>query len=89
VSYADILQEAAAIVVGDRRDQYGDPYEMCARVARMWSALFGFEVEAHQVPLAMVLLKVCRESHHHQRDNLVDVAGYAALAHEVAEEARQ
>ncbi len=34
--------------------------------------------------MAMVWLKVCREAHKHQRDNLVDIAGYASLANTVA-----
>jgi hypothetical protein len=44
----------------------------------MWSALFGRRFRAEDVPLAMICVKLSRESHQHKRDNLVDIAGYAA-----------
>jgi hypothetical protein len=38
------------------------------------------------IPLCMVAIKLARQSHHHKRDNLVDIAGYARTAAIVAGE---
>jgi len=72
-----ILREAERIVDGERGDAYGPPEKDFGRVAKMWSALLGVEVEAWQVGACMICLKLSRETNKHKRDNLVDVAGYA------------
>jgi hypothetical protein len=75
-----VLQEAERLINGPRRDAYGDVRESFDGVASGWSRIFGCEVTAEQVALAMVWLKVMREVNRHGRDNLVDIAGYAGLA---------
>jgi hypothetical protein len=85
-----IAQEAVDIVTGDRAAAYGHPYYDFAKVAGMWSALFGWEVTPSDVPLAMVCLKLARQLHREKRDNLVDIVGYvithdAALRKQVSE----
>jgi len=80
-----VLEEAQRLVLGDRRAAYSPPPEDFARVAAMWSVIFGVEVLPRQVPLAMIALKLCRQSHQHKRDSLVDIAGYAQTALEVEE----
>ena len=75
-----ILDEAAAIVAGDRQSAYGTPGESWGRTAALWSAILGVDVTPHQAVLCMIALKLSREAHRHSRDNLVDIAGYAAIA---------
>lgn len=77
----DILTEAAHLVEGDRNLSYGNPlhtgkYDI---IAKLWSAIFNTPVTPKQVILAMLTLKVGRELVKHQRDNLVDIAGYARI----------
>lgn len=74
----------ATQAVADREHKYGMPSDHFARVAELWAGAFGWHVEPQHVPLAMALLKIVREVNAHSDDNMVDLAGYAALAGEVA-----
>lgn len=74
----------ATQAVADREKSYGTPAENFGRIALLWRAQFGWDVKPADVPQAMVLLKLARERGGHKDDNLVDAAGYAALAGEVA-----
>lgn len=79
----DLLQHAAT-VVRDRRQSYGDPDVLFARVAERWSQVLGVKVTAAQVGLCLIDLKLVRltvDPGH--LDSLVDVAGYAACVREV------
>jgi hypothetical protein len=67
-------------VLAARRDCYGDPARECERVASLLYTLFGWNVLVTDVPLVLICLKLVREQHHHQADNLRDVAGYAECA---------
>jgi hypothetical protein len=78
VLHPTILEEAQRLVYGDRERAYGHPREDFGRTAQMWSALFGHPFRASDVPLAMICVKLAREMHGHKRDNLTDIAGYAA-----------
>jgi len=78
MSDESILEEAQRLVHGDRGKDYGHPLDDFSRTALMWSAILGFEVTAQQVGLCMVALKISRHCHKPKRDNLVDMAGYAA-----------
>lgn len=78
-----LLDEAKAIVCGDRDEQYGNPENAFWCIAEMWTSYLGTEITASNVCDMMVLLKVARNSHQQKRDNLVDIAGYAACAAEV------
>lgn len=69
--------------VADREKTYGTPQENFARIALLWRAQFGWDVKPADVAQAMVLMKLARERNGHRDDNLVDAAGYAALASEV------
>jgi hypothetical protein len=73
----DILEEALAITTGDRQAQYGPPDQDFARTATMWQAMFGWDVSPSQVAMAMICLKLSRQTHQAKRDNWVDIAGYA------------
>jgi len=75
----DILQEAAEVLNGDKRDAYGPVYESFNKLAKMWSLILGAPVTPTQVCLCMIGLKITREMNCHKRDNLVDLAGYSKL----------
>jgi hypothetical protein len=44
--------------------------------------------DASDVALMLMSLKLCREANEHSWDNLVDLAGYAALKGQLAESTR-
>jgi len=74
-----ILQEAQALIHGDRQATYGHPRDNLGRIARLWSVVLGVDVTPEQVCLCMVQVKIARQVHRPKRDNLVDAAGYLAL----------
>ena len=82
-----VLDEAGSIIAGDRQQTYGNVAESFARTALVWSGILGVTVTATQVAQCMVGIKLTRLSasptHH---DSWVDIAGYAALGREVAQE---
>ncbi len=79
-----VLEDAAALVGGDRQVAYGHPSDHLADVAEVWGVILGVRVEPRQVALCMVGLKLAREAHATKRDNLVDAAGYLRLAEMVS-----
>lgn len=87
-----ILDEAKRITEGTRRAEYGAPADDFARAAHMWTGILagklrdGQPVTAMDIPLCMIAVKLARQTHHHKRDNLVDIAGYARTAAMVAGE---
>jgi len=74
-----ILDEAKALVYGDRNDSYGHPFDDFSRTAKLWSVILGTEVKPEQVALCMIAVKISRlcQSPAH-RDSVIDAAGYAA-----------
>jgi hypothetical protein len=81
-----ILEEAQEIIHGPRREKYGHPRKNFQDIADGWSVIFGIEVTPEQVGLAMIWTKVCRETHAHDRDNLVDISGYAGTIEMLGED---
>lgn len=78
-----LLDEAKAIVCGDRDQQYGTPEDNFEIIAKLWSAYLEGSVTPFDVAMMMVLFKVAREATgQNKRDNLIDIAGYAACAAE-------
>jgi len=71
------LIRAADAVYGERPENYGHPAENFEHIASLWRALFGWDVVAEDVALAMVLLKLSRlkRTPGHE-DSATDVAGY-------------
>lgn len=84
---ARCLDSAARIVTGQRNAQYGEPEQNFARIASIWSVLFGIEVTTEDVAMALVAVKVARfaSKSGFQPDTWVDIAGYAACGYEVGE----
>lgn len=81
---ADILALASTYVTKDRAADHGDLEDNFHRIALLWSAYLGTEIEDHDVALMMALLKVARAmSNPGHADNWVDLAGYAACGGEL------
>ena len=78
-----VLEEAARLVEGDRRVEYGTVEESFQNIAKVWSIVLKTPVTPHQVALCMAGLKLCREAHAPKRDNRVDGAAYWHLADKV------
>lgn len=74
-----ILQEAEETINGPRAEAYGPVKESFNMVAQMWSAITGHSITRKEVGLCMIALKMCRDVNKSQRDNRVDICGYAAL----------
>lgn len=87
-----ILEEAQSLVFGDRNASYGHPFDDYTRTARMWEAILGmtpYTITPRIACLMMAAVKISREVNKPKRDNLVDLAGYAACAHLCTERAEE
>lgn len=71
------VQQALELVTAERQGLYGHPADDFSKVALIWSAIFGVDVEAWQVPLALIGVKMSRELNARKDDNVVDLIGYA------------
>ena len=88
-----VLQEADALVNGDRNAQYGNPNQDFARTAAFWNTyLEGVQertgsktIQAHDVGQMMTLLKISRSTvSPGKADHYIDAAGYQACAYDCA-----
>lgn len=84
----EILEEAARLISGDREDDYGSARDNFTRTGQMWAAILGADdITAEQVALMLAALKISRLAQNTgHRDSWVDLAGYAALGGDIAEE---
>ena len=83
----EILDTAKALINGDRAETHGNAHDMHNIIAKMWSAILGFEISPMRVALMMAALKLARASQNPDHaDNWVDACGYIALAGEMAGE---
>ena len=79
-----ILSEADTIVNGARQETYGHPSDNHGCTAQMWSGYlsrkYGTKIvlDVRDVCWLNALQKISRDANQPKRDNLVDVAGYAA-----------
>ena len=79
-----ILEEAKAIIYGDREETYGHPDANMTIIANLWGAYLSSPVTVNDVCVMMILLKSARlKNSPEHRDSLVDLAGYAALMERV------
>lgn len=71
-----------------RGSVYGDAYVNHKRIAQLWTAFLGFEVEPYQVAICMALTKISRITHSYDHatnhDSYVDLVSYASIAAELA-----
>jgi hypothetical protein len=85
---SDVLEDAARVIHGPRRQAYGPVEESFDALAQVLSVVLRKKLKepltSREVGLMMISLKLCREANAHERDNLVDLAGYAALTERVS-----
>lgn len=83
-----VLDEARAIINGERQDAYGNPEDCFKDIAFLWKWWLGImmttcggsaPMKPSDVAMMMALLKIAREVHNHKRDNIVDACGYLGL----------
>jgi hypothetical protein len=74
----NILIEAEQAVYSDRAADYGTVTQNFGTTALLCSAILKIDVTPEQVGLCMIQVKVARQMYKQKRDNLVDIAGYAA-----------
>ncbi len=69
----------------DRRVQvYGNPVHGFAEIAELWTTYLGFPVQAHQVPIMMILLKIQRsKTSPDYSDHSDDIEGYLDIFRQV------
>ena len=80
-----IISHAGKLVIGDRAAQHGDKLANHLNLAKLWSAFLEVPITAEQAAVMMVLLKVARtKTGSLNRDDFVDMVGYAGLAGEIA-----
>jgi len=92
----NILQKAEAVVYGRGEAAYGPPKANMTTIAEMWESYLrrrgiitvdeAPSILPRDVSNMMVLLKVSREANTFSEENLVDIAGYAAVGERVAKE---
>ncbi len=77
----DILDQARALVRGDRNRSYGSGVVEMERIGRMWGGLLDREpIDGPTVAMMMVSLKLVRATVRDNPDDLVDCAGYLLIA---------
>lgn len=81
----EILEAARHAVTVDRAATHGAAEDSFDRIARLWAADLGVPITGLDVARLMVLFKVARaRGNPGHADNWLDMAGYAALAGEMA-----
>ena len=83
----EILQTACGLINGDRAQEYGDAYLNHARIAALWTTYVRSkpdDLTPVDVAMMLVLMKVARSIETPKDDSFIDIAGYAALAGEMA-----
>ena len=82
----DNLKIAAKLLKGKRHEEYGDKKTNHNNIAKLWKAYLGIELDAHDVAILMLLLKIARtKSGNPTEDTYIDMVGYSAIAGEVCE----
>ena len=80
----ETMLKHAASLFAERSDQYGEPRVFFEGLAKRWSLTLGHTVTPAEVVMCLLDLKLTRISHNPKhRDSIVDLAGYAAVLHEV------
>jgi hypothetical protein len=84
-----ILLEAEMLVNGPRQVDYDHPKRNFARIAAILNVVLHHrllaQIEPEDVGMMMIAVKLARQTHRPQRDNLVDIAGYAETISRIQE----
>ena len=81
-----VLQKAFKLVHGPRAKKYGPPLTNHRRIAAGFSVIFDQEVTPSQVVKALIWLKIARLVNENDDDSWIDIAGYAAIGSEIADD---
>lgn len=82
----EILDKAKEIVTKNRQTLYGPAERNFVRIASLWENYLQVSVQPHEVAICLALVKIARmDSAPEHLDNYIDLAGYAALAGELAD----
>lgn len=93
---AEILERARVCVCGEREQEYGSPFDNFQTIGLLWSIylraahpellpVFGIGIiSPKDAAVMMTMLKAARIATGSSEDSFVDLAGYAALAGELA-----
>lgn len=85
------LETANVIIYGDREKTHGAPSKNLSAIAGMFSMYLSSKfnqplvLDAHDVCMLMPLVKIARQANNRNKDNVVDIIGYAALDDRVEE----
>jgi len=80
----NILEEANSIVnqrSEEKERQYGPFSEGMKRAASIASGMSGKDIDANDMYIALVALKLSRQSYHFKDDNLLDAVAYLGAWH--------
>ena len=81
-----VLRKAFNLVHGQRAEKYGPPLTNHQRIAAGFSVIFDQEVKPSQVVKALIWIKIARLLNDNDDDSWVDIAGYAAIGSEIADD---
>lgn len=85
-----IVEEIRQTVCNDRQDQYGQPEDSFALIAKFWSDYLDINISSEDVAILMSLLKIARiKTGQFKPDNFIDLAGYAVCGLSVAEDSNK
>ena len=87
-----VLEEAMKIVSGEREEQYGSPKKNFEAIAILWGNYIWIKCQkvlnftSEDIANMMILLKMARNMRKGTDDSWIDIAGYAALGAELADQ---
>lgn len=83
----DILKTAIR-TLEQRQEMYGSPFDGIAMMAQMLSVYLDREISPYDVCVIEIIQKICRLKRNDglHDDSWVDIAGYAGIGSEVADE---
>lgn len=71
-------------LIDNRESVYGNPVEGCADIAMLWSTFLGHEVQAWEVPIMMMLMKISRmKASPDYSDHSDDIEGYLDIFRQI------
>lgn len=84
----EILEAAIRTITQGRQNDYGEPEDNFATIAKFWTIYTGAYITPKDVAAMMILLKVARTFADStiKDDTWIDIAGYAACGAEVENE---
>lgn len=77
----NILEKAAGIIYDrdeEKERSYGPFHEGMERAAKIASGATGKNINAYDMYMCMIALKLSRESYSHKEDNMLDAVAYLA-----------